>query len=176
MNRGPDRAVRLSLCRTSQAGRAQGNGSDRQALCSKGMVYLAGAIGVLFLAAYGLSVVIGPVASRGCRSAMALAAVMLGLWILVVRRRRPWSGRCVDDLLAVGPWLRLRTAIVGMVLVGILLEEELMWFLGWAGFFYTALLIGQTAVVIWVLRFVDWNSNLWSCGDDEASVGRHFSC
>jgi len=176
MNRGPDRAVRLSLGRASQAGRALENGSERQASCSKGMLYLAGAVGVLFLGAYGLSVVIGPVASSGCRSAMALAAVMLGLWVMVVRRTRPWSGRCVNEVLAVGPWLRLRTAVVGMALVGILLEEELMWFLGWTGFFYAALLIGQTVVLIWVLRFVDWDSNLWSRRDDEASVGRHFSC
>ena len=130
----------------------------------------------MFVAAYGLSSLMGPVASRGCRSAIGLAVGTLGLWVLVVWRTWPWSCGLVDDMLAAGPWLRLRTTVVGMVLIGILLEEELMWFLGWTGFFYVALLIGQTAMVIWILRVVDWKHNLWPGRGDEAAVSRQLSC
>jgi len=131
----------------------------------RGLWRLTGVTGLLFAAAYGLSQLMGPVASMTCGLAIGVTILTWVLWAIGISRtgRGPEGVRgLVGDVLAAGPWLRLRTTVTGMVMGGLMLEEGVLWFVGWTGFFYVALLVGQTRLVIRMLNAMEWKRGLWS--------------
>jgi len=131
--------------------------------------------GFLFALAYGISPAMGPSARAGCRLAIFLVGIAVVFWIVLIRQRSRSARQMVEAVLCGGAWVRLRTTAVGILVIGMLVEQELFWFLGWTGFFYMAVLVVESICVVWMMRAYDWKKGFVTDGADKTVAGDDLS-
>ena len=107
---------------------------------------------VFFGLAYGVSRYFGPNQAFACLLAILVSTLSGMAWLLVILCASQGLGDLLDVSVSNGPWIRLRVTLLGSVLCGLVIESELVWFLGWTGTFYMIIMAAESVLVIWMLK------------------------
>ncbi|MBN1123518.1 MAG: hypothetical protein JXA82_00825 [Sedimentisphaerales bacterium] len=144
-------------------------------ICCSRLCIVFGVAGSLFASAYGVSGALGPSARAGCGLAILLVGIAVLFWMVSIQQSRKSAREMIDTVLCGGAWIRLRTMAIGILIIGMLVEQELFWFLGWTGFFYVAILVFESICVVWMMRAYDWKKGFLIDGADETVAGNDLS-
>ena len=118
------------------------------------LVILSGAI-VFFGLVFRVGLGFGLGSRIGCGLAVALCAISSALWLICLLRVKGNPLQSFAEVVSGGIWVRLRTTVLGAVVMGLVIEEGLIWFLGWTVFIYMIVLTAETALVIWLFKEYD---------------------
>ena len=126
---------------------------------SRFLVILSGAI-VFFGLVFRVGLGFGPKSWAGCVLAIVLCAFPGVLWLGDLVRLKHATEQMFAEVVSGGIWVRLRATVLGAAVTGLVIEEGLIWFLGWTVFFYMVVLTAETALVVWLFKEYDRKRNV----------------